>query len=286
MPSLLENPEKTITILIQNFVTKSSKNRASKLDGAPFFEAPLVGFADAGDQLFTEFKNIIGDFHLTPMEILTQSFPEHQGSWDGASVISWVLPISKHVRESNRRETRYPSKHWAHTRTYGEDINDQLHDYIASLFKEQGLLAIAPMLSSLFEVLQPEKVGLTSNWSQKHAAYVAGLGTFGLSRNLISKRGAAIRCGSVVTNLKLRPSPRSYENFQEYCLFYTAQKCGKCIERCPSGAITEKGQDKERCLIRCGEIMQKSDAYDAAMPGCGLCQTAVPCEAGIPNKLK
>lgn len=49
MPSLLEYPEKTITILIQNFVTKSSKNRASKLDGAPFFEAPLVGFADAYD---------------------------------------------------------------------------------------------------------------------------------------------------------------------------------------------------------------------------------------------
>jgi hypothetical protein len=85
------------------------------------------------------------------------------------------------------------------------------------------------MLSSLFEVLQSEKVDLTSNWSVKHAAYVAGLGTFGLSRNLISKRGAAIRCG---------------------------------------------------------EIMQKSDAYDAAMPGCGLCQTAVPCEAGIPNRLK
>ena len=284
MPSFIENPEETIIREIQDFVSESPGNRKSKLDGTPYFETPLIGFADASDHLFSEFKDIIGDFHLTPLEVLARSFPDHDASWDGSSVISWILPIAKSTRESNRQENRYPSKAWAHTRTYGEELNDQLREHVVSFIQKQGFLAVAPMLSPLFEVLQSEKVGFTSNWSERHIAYVAGLGTFSLSSGLITSRGVAIRCGSVVTNVKLHPTPRSYSNFQGHCLFYNAGSCGKCIERCPGGAISQEGHDKDLCMIHCSEIMQKSDEYDADMPGCGLCQTGVPCEAGIPKK--
>lgn len=284
MTSFEENPEETIISEIESFVSESSGNRKSKLDGTPYFDTPLVGFANASDRLFWEFKDIIGDFHLTPQEVLARSFPEHTDSWDGSSVISWILPICKSTRESNRKETRYPSRAWAHTRTYGEGFNEELRSHVTSFIQKHGFLAVAPMVSPLFEIHQSEKSGFSSNWSERHIAYVAGLGTFSLSRGLITPKGIAIRCGSVVTNLKLKPTPKSYSDFQEHCLFYNSGKCGKCIERCPAGAISKEGHDKDLCTIYCHEIMQKGDEYDAVMPGCGLCQTGVPCEAGIPKK--
>jgi epoxyqueuosine reductase QueG len=285
MRSFKENPEEIIIQEIRDFVSKSPDNRNSKMDSTPYFETPLVGFADVCDPLFLEFKDIIGDFYLTPLEILERSFPEHEGSWDGSSVVSWILPFSRSIRERNRRETHCSSKVWALAKTYGEELNIKLREHIASFIKDRGFIAIVPTLSPLFEVLQSEEVGFTSNWSERHVAYVAGLGTFGLSGGLITKSGIAMRCGSVVTNLKLNPTQRPYSNHQEYCLFYGSNTCGKCIERCPGGAISEKGHNKELCMVHCAEIMQKSDEYDTVMPTCGLCQTAVPCEAGIPRKI-
>ena len=36
------------------------------------------------------------------------------------SVISWVLPISEDTRKGNRKEQKYPSMLWSHTRYFGE----------------------------------------------------------------------------------------------------------------------------------------------------------------------
>jgi epoxyqueuosine reductase QueG len=282
MTSLKKNPEETIIREIESFVSGSSGNRKSKLDGTSYFDTPLVGFADASDHLFLEFKDIIDDFHLTPLEVLAHSFPDQTDSWDGSSVISWILPIAKFRRESNRK-ARNPSKAWADTKTYGEEFNEQLRRHVVSFIQEQGFPAIAPVLSPLFDYCESAKAGLITNWSERHIAYVAGLGTFGLSRGLITPRGVAMRCGSVVTNLKLNPTPRSYSDFQEHCLFYNSGKCEKCIDRCPGGAISKEGHDKNLCATFCQEVWQKSDGE---ILGCGLCQTGVPCEAGIPGNIK
>jgi hypothetical protein len=51
------------------------------------------------------------------------------------------------------------------------------------------------------------------------------------------------------------------------------------------GAITEKGHDK----YACGDFVHKSmgsyvrKTYEINIHGCGLCQTGVPCEYGIPD---
>ena len=42
-----------------------------------------------------------------------------------------------------------------------------------------------------------EKYGMASCWSERHAAFVSGLGTFGLCDGLITPVGKAMRCGSV-----------------------------------------------------------------------------------------
>jgi len=87
---------------------------------------------------------------------------------------------------------------------------------VASFIQSQGFVAMAPALSDLFSVYQSDQSGFASNWSERHIAYVAGLGTFSLSRGLITPKGVAMRCGSVLTNVKLHATSRSYNNFQEY----------------------------------------------------------------------
>jgi epoxyqueuosine reductase QueG len=126
--------------------------------------------------------------------------------------------------------------------------------------------------------------GLSSTWSERHAAFAAGLGTFSLNRGFISERGIAHRCGSVITNLVITPSLRRYRHHTENCLFCRNGSCGVCISRCPVGAITRFGHDKESCRVYGYEtvVQEVGERYGVATPGCGLCQTGVPCEARIP----
>jgi epoxyqueuosine reductase QueG len=94
-----------------------------------------------------------------------------------------------------------------------------------------------------------------------------------------------MRVGSVVAKLAIETTPRPYTHHRAYCSFFVDGTCGQCIERCPAGAITKEGHDKEKCrqhLVRTRDYVQQT--YRFAGYGCGLCQTGVPCEAGIPVK--
>ena len=127
--------------------------------------------------------------------------------------------------------------------------------------------------------------GLASTWSERHSAHAAGLGTFGLCDGLITPVGKAVRVGSVVARLKLPPTPRPYDNHRAWCLFFAKGKCMACAARCPVGAISEKGKDKKICRPHLKpaseEYVKQHFGFDGY--GCGLCQTKVPCESGIPR---
>lgn len=51
-------------------------------------------------------------------------------------------------------------------------------------------------------------VSYTSNWSERHVAFVCGLGTFGLSKGLITEKGIAGRLGSLIVSEKFEPRKR------------------------------------------------------------------------------
>jgi epoxyqueuosine reductase QueG len=285
------DPGASLENAIKKHVMSSPSNRLPAFDGEPIFEKPLVGFADGDDPIFEQYRHAVADFHMTPREALSKHLAAEPGA-DASkpptvSVISWVLPFDKEIRLSNRREKRGPSLRWNHARWNGQDLIEELSRRVVSLLEDLGQCAVAPELTPSFEMRDTPN-GLASTWSQRHMAYAAGLGTFGLSDGFITPRGLAIRCGSVVTDMGVPPSPRPYANHQANCLFYAYGSCGRCMKRCPGGAISEAGHDKRRCLEVL--IVEQKPWFDGAhgggyigkYAGCGLCQTGVPCEHRIP----
>lgn len=284
--TIARSPEKFVEKAIAKFVRESPVNRR-KLDRGKYWDAPLVGFASGEDPLFRQYKKIIGRFHLTPEEIFNLTFKKGKAP-KGLSVISWVIPASEDIRRSNRGETLYPSKLWAFARDFGEQFNVKLRDHLVALLKKKGYRAVAPMNSSHFRRIKSPRVGFASNWSERHAAYACGLGAFGLSDGLITAKGKAMRVGSVVTDLPLKPSEKIYPHHQANCLYYFNKTCKTCAARCPAGAITAKGHDKDKCYgyVHAGIVEEKRKEYGVKITGCGLCQTKVPCEFEIPKLIQ
>jgi len=288
--SLSKNPEKYLEAEIKRFTAESEANRLPvSEDGSPMFDEPLVGFANADDPIFEEYKQVVGEFHWNPRDLLSKCAEDENygGSLEDISIIVWIIPIVKETIKSNAKQKEFPSLEWAHTRDSGEKFNVLLRQRIVGLLRDEGLLALAPMDSQYWQMIMDEQVGFASSWSERHAAYAAGLGTFSLNDALITPRGIAHRVGSVVVNMKLEPSPRTYENHQANCLFFNSGTCGTCIERCPSGALSESGHDKTACsnyvYFKCIEGLREEYDIDVTT-GCGLCQTGVPCSMGIPKR--
>jgi epoxyqueuosine reductase len=243
-----------------------------------------VGFSSGGDPLYQKLKDDIGQFYWTPVEIFLKTFPNSQAKPDELTVISWILPQTEATKSDNRKESVYVSERWARSSIFGEEINDNLRRNVVTKLHEAEYEALAPVLSPLWEERISEKHGFASTWSERHAAFISGLGTFGLSEGLITIKGKAMRCGSVIGRIKIPATRRPYTDHHEYCLFYTKNICGRCIARCPTGAITNEGHNKVKCENYMHPIMNEyvKAHFGFEGYGCGLCQTKVPCESKIP----
>ena len=280
--------ERWIVEEIRGFVREDPGNRLERLDGSPIFQEPLVGFVSGEDPIFDRLKQVIGEFHMTPAEVMGAVARQRGLSVPAAAevgVISFVLPISSETRQENRRMKDRPSERWAHTRLFGEEFNRKLQAHLVSVLEEKGHFAVAPeMEESLFRMLLDEKVGLASTWSQRHVAFCAGLGTFGLSDGLITPAGKGHRVGSVVVDHALdSPEERTEDPYRD-CLSHQALGCRNCIKRCPVDAISEDGHDKRKCMeFVMKQIPVIKEEYGIDIYGCGLCQTGVPCAEEVPK---
>lgn len=253
------------------------------LAGMKIYEAPLVGFACADDELFTtEFKKegVIHPEYLAPQEWLPGA----------RTVISFFLPFTEEVKRSNRKKTDEPyepdipqrcSAEWLHARIEGQRFLDKVTDHIQAILEQEGFEAVCPTTSGDLRMI----TSYVSNWSERHAAYAAGLGTFGLSKGLITRKGMAGRFGSVITDADFEADVRPYSDPFEYCIM-----CGACMMNCPAGAIDRAkgcalGKDQLICApyVR-GSRLPPHGPNRRARYGCGKCQCGVPCESGIPRR--
>jgi epoxyqueuosine reductase len=278
---------KHIIISVINEFLSSSRNSLQTISGEKAWEEALVGFSSGADPLYLQLKADIGSFYWTPIEIFSLSYPAITCRPEDLSIVSWVLPQTAATREDQRRQKKYPAERWSRSRNFGEETNINLARHLADILSQEGHPAVAPVLSPSWGWQTSEAYGFSSNWSERHTAFVSGLGTFGLCDGLITEKGKAIRCGSLVVKIEIPPTPRKYRNHHDYCLFYAKGKCRKCISRCPAGAITENGHNKDDCKKYLFEIAAEyaKNHYGFSSYGCGFCQTAVPCEAGIPRGL-
>ncbi len=106
-------------------------------------------------------------------------------------------------------------------------------------------------------------------FSHKHAAYLAGLGTFGENNVLLTKKyGPRVRFTSIFTSLEIEGDPISNEDL---CIH-----CKRCIDHCPVNAIeTIEGQvikpmDKIKCATRSKKLRKEFRSP------CGICIKVCP----------
>ena len=259
-------------------VIEESFSLSPEFVGTKMFEDPIVGFGSANDDLFDKYLDpkVIGPWFMKPEKWLKGA----------RSVVSLFFPFTEEIKSSNRCCTEGPSPQWLHGRIEGQAFISEFSRRLRDAMIEKGVNACAPAVDERFQSVSggnnfkeyPECNEKTfgSNWSERHAAFVCGLGTFGLSKGLITRKGMAGRFASFIIDLELEADIRPYSDVYEYCT-----KCGACIKRCPVNAISiENGKDH----MICGPWMRKTAELYAPRYGCGLCQTKVPCESCIPKK--
>ena len=257
---------------VHDFVLASPKNIVEKLEtlsttptcffGMQIWDPPLVGVASVTDPLWEILKqsDVVGPHHMSPHEWLPGA----------KSVISYFLPYTQTIRAANRIK-EVTATEWLYGRWEGELFNEALRRFVIELIENNGNHALAPALDKRYEV-----INLRSNWSERHAAFVAGLGTFSLSRSMITRLGSAGRFGSVIVDCFLEPTQRGYTKIDEYC-----SKCGACARRCPPQAIDETGKDNQICRAH---VTKEKEKYNPRY-GCAKCQVGVPCEEKIPVRV-
>ncbi len=275
-----------ITELIRDFAETSEENTLNAPNGEKAFDAPLVGFSSGADPLYDEYVSHIGDFYLTPLAVFEKCFSEGPAvAADELTVISWILPSTQPTRQDHAARKKHPSERWTRTRHFGEMFNESLRRHVVDQLGQAGVRAVAPFLSPYWTRSSEGPYAPCSNWSERHAAYAAGLGTFGLCDGLITPVGKAMRTGSVIARLSIPPRPRPYDDHHAYCLFYSHGTCGKCIPRCPVNAISEAGHDKQICMAYTEGKMNAYviKEYGIKTYSCGLCQAGVPCTDHIPT---
>lgn len=249
----------------------------------PMWDRPLIGVAAGDDPYYAFLKEHIGEFHWTPAEAFALKYGEAPEP-SKLRVISIVFPQTKATKDMQAKADVFPCDRWVVSRGEWEGLMREFSPALEKAFEKAGMRAASIDCRTEFGRHDSDTLGIASNWSHRHTAYAAGMGTFGLSDGFISEKGKAIRLTSIIVEGDLPVTDRGDRGPYDWCT-----KCGACVYRCPVNAISlEHGHNKEIC----------SDYEDYAISnywpkhierrdyifGCGLCQVKVPCRDHRPGK--
>jgi epoxyqueuosine reductase len=292
---------------ITRLVLDAPENSLHDFGGQPIFYKPLIGVSNGDDPLYEEFKGVVSPRHLQPREFLGRISP--QGTdLTHVSVIVWVLPFTMEIRRSNRVQNM-PSKLYSLARNNGGALIYNVSLRLSEEMQKMGIAVVSPILTAEYDTFRMPEFTFSSTWSERHVAYAANLGYFGLNEALITPLGINVRFGSIITNIPLESSPKRENDYRSKCLKDGGDSCGLCVERCPVGAISKSGLDKSRCYTHRKAIRneylevyrQELQMLPSPVPisgqrrnryslGCALCQCSVPCESedpfGYPDRVE
>ena len=254
-----------------NYISKE-KALSDDLVSVKMFNEPIIAVTDASNYEFENLKreDVIGEHFMLPTEWLPEA----------KSVISFFFPFTETIRNSNKENMSYPSKGWLNGRIEGQQFINDFSACIVDFLDNNGFKSVSPSIDKkFFTNADFDENGInklyTSNWSERHVAYVCGMGTFSLSKGLITDKGVAGRLTSVITDLHLLADDIKIKPFEENCIM-----CGKCIKNCPVNAISfEHGKNHKIC----SSFLNLVRSENSPRYGCGKCQVDVPCEYRNPN---
>ena len=289
--------EKVQHFLEELFSTTELNRLHEKYGGGRIFSTPIIGVAKGDDPIFEKFKEVVGPEHFTPVE-LWRACGQDEESPSNLRILSIVFPYVDRIREESKDfiefpRVKLPADIYSLGRNYANEFKKETCRQSINFFKNHGYNAVAAMVSEVFSIYT--KGNFYSNWSERHIAYAAALGTFSLTDALITEAGCNVRFTSVVTNAPLQITPRKSDNIHANCLYYAKGTCRQCEKNCPANAIDINGHDKNKCWAygqkierkmrhRIGDILKPHFRYingewqEQQPPvGCAFCQFDVPC---------
>jgi hypothetical protein len=284
--------------------------------GHRLFKEPTIGVSAGNDPIFARFKKVVTRNHLTPAEMWSKSASAKWvgkndnpigrprpdgGTWTDLDelaaklkVLSIVFPYTRGILEDGSRSSeRTPLTGLALNRAHV--FHTEVYEKTVQFFVENGCRIMAPQKSRWhsiqFTFLKPH---IVSVWSERHYAFAAGLGTFGLADHLITEHGCNVRLASFITDAPLEITPRQSDDPYANCLHFAKGGCAKCAARCPSRALTKDGHGKVLCEFTRRRVaagirdelqpflkpVERRIEYFAVQDyaiGCGICQYDVPC---------
>lgn len=218
---------------------------------------PIVRLADADSLLFLELRSLVDQHHHMPSDFLPNA----------NTVISIFLPFTKQLASENI-EGMEAAQSWADAYNQTNAMASELCEHLAQWLFSQGCEAAAITDAGMISTENPR-----SRWSQRHVAFIAGQGTWGVNNMLISDAGCVGRYYSLVARMPLE-AIGSFDKpqTQQRCLFKRTGSCLLCVKRCVNGALMADGFDRFKCLEQCLEN-ERTHGADV----CGKCIVGLPC---------
>jgi epoxyqueuosine reductase QueG len=231
------------------------------------WRAPIIEIISANDEKIKDLKQAVSLEHLMPHDILQ----------DAKSVISFFIPFHERIVESNINGTM-ASKEWVEAYIKTNDLIKVINNKIEELMERNGYKTGKIPATHNFN-----EETLISNWSHRHIAYIAGIGTFGINNMLITKKGCCGRFGSIIINCEL-DNYQQIGNIKEKCLYKINGSCGICRKRCMANAYDNNNFNRNACYKQCLENTEyhKETGYADV---CGKCLVGLPCSLKEPPHL-
>jgi epoxyqueuosine reductase len=169
----------------------------------------------------------------------------------GKEIYKEVVSLLRPLKEAGEADPGELLK--AHSDYLNGRLNRALHEF-GSFFKQQGFRSLPlPAVSPVDERF------LTSLFSFKHAAQLAGLGTIGHHSLLITPEyGPRVRLACLLTEVPLEATQRMDK---DYCI-----NCDACIRACPARAIQAPRQEEVYSMNKFA-----CRTYRQAGLTCGVC---------------
>jgi epoxyqueuosine reductase QueG len=199
------------------------------------------------------------------------------------TVVAFFIPFDEGIIASNIPGID-ASRPWAEAYIRTNELIKTISLEVSAVLEHEGYPAgLIPATHNF------DEKKLISDWSHRHIAFLAGLGSFGINNMLITSRGCCGRFGSLVTGWECDTpaepgaGPADIPPVRERCLYKRRGTCGVCQKKCPAAAYPGGIFDRRICYDRClknAELHRTLGLADV----CGKCLVGLPCSSGDPSE--